>query len=326
MFRLRLIFGLFLVFSTTILVAQKSLNSYKYIVIPNQYEFQKSEDQYQVNSLVQFLFEKQGYTVFLSNESFPEDLAKNPCLALKAIVLDDSGMLSTKLSINLFDCYNTVVFTSIEGKSKLKDYHKAYHEAIRKAFVGIQELNYEYDGSNTDLNVVENQAENVSPAKVAVVASITIPVVEENVEKEVVSNKAVEPEKTAPIEQVAANPVSEVTATTKVTETALIAPVVVPKKSDVSAVKEIEKVFYTIDGKYFIDMWGECIISKKDDGYTVVGGDQNFEFATISKTSKPTIFMVKKTGFTQSQLLELNEDGNLQIDTDSGVKIFKRID
>jgi len=35
--------------------------------------------------------------------------------------------------------------------------------------------------------------------------------------------------------------------------------------------------------------------------------------------------MVKKTGFSQSQLLELTEDGNLQIDTENGVKIFKRV-
>jgi hypothetical protein len=35
--------------------------------------------------------------------------------------------------------------------------------------------------------------------------------------------------------------------------------------------------------------------------------------------------MVKKTGFKQSQLLELDADGNLQIDTTNGIKIYKRI-
>ena len=122
MFRIRSIFSLILVFSTAILFAQKDINSYKYIIVPNQYEFQKSEDQYQLNSLTKFLFEKQGFSVLLSNESFPEDLARNPCLALKAVLKNNSGMLSTKLNMDLLDCFNAVVFSTDEGKSKIKDY------------------------------------------------------------------------------------------------------------------------------------------------------------------------------------------------------------
>ena len=94
--------------------------------------------------------------------------------------------------------------------------------------------------------------------------------------------------------------------------------VVVPDEKEKNAI-------YSIEGSYLIDIWGECIISKKADGYAIIGGDENYEFATISKTSKSTIFMVKKTGFSQSQLLELTEDGNLKIDTENGVKIFKRV-
>ncbi|MDB0601615.1 hypothetical protein PL373_10740 [Tenacibaculum maritimum] len=55
-----------------------------------------------------------------------------------------SSLFYTKNTIELKDCYNKVVFTSREGKSKLKEYKKAYHEAIRKAFKSIQQLNYYY--------------------------------------------------------------------------------------------------------------------------------------------------------------------------------------
>ena len=59
---------LILLFSSSVLFAKKGLNSYKYVLVPNQYEFQKSEDQYQINSLTKFLFDKEGFTVLSSSE------------------------------------------------------------------------------------------------------------------------------------------------------------------------------------------------------------------------------------------------------------------
>jgi len=316
MFRIRSIFSLIIVFSTAILFAQKDINSYKYIIVPNQYEFQKSEDQYQLNSLTKFLFEKQGFNVLLSNESFPEDLARNPCLALKAVLQNNSGMLTTKLNMDLLDCYNTVVFSTEEGKSKIKDYKKAYQEATRNTFVGIEALNYEYDGTviSSSNRVVNTTVEPVK--KVEMIAPVT--------------ESSVPVKEVEPIEAAAAvAPAKTEISTSKIVEPAVAIPVAVPvvvAETTISTpTKQDDKATYTIEGKYFIDMWGECVITKKGDGYAVVGGDENFEFATISKTSKPTIFMVKKTGFSQSQLLELNSDGNLQIDAENGVKVYKRI-
>ena len=127
-----------LIFSFSTLFAQKSINSYKYVLVPKQFEFQKSSDQYQLNSLTKFLFERAGFTVFFSDESFPADLANNRCLALTASVNNDSNFLNTKLRVDLLDCYNKVVFSSEEGKSKEKEYKAAYHEALRNAFMNIE--------------------------------------------------------------------------------------------------------------------------------------------------------------------------------------------
>ena len=62
------------------------------------------------------------------------DLAQNNCLMLNANVVKIKGLLTTKLQLVLTNCKNTVVFSSEIGKSKLKEYQKAYHEALREAF------------------------------------------------------------------------------------------------------------------------------------------------------------------------------------------------
>jgi len=303
MYRFLSISCLFFLFNATSLFAQKDINSYKYIIVPNQYEFQKSEDQYQLNSLVKFLFEKDGFRVMSTTSPFPEELAKSPCMGLKAIVKNKSGMLTTKVKIDLVDCYNAVVFSSEEGKSKIKDYKKGYQEAVRKAFVAIDSLHYKYDGSlkiGANKVIDNNESEVKVEAKTSVVPPATVVVTSE-------PSKVVK-------ESVIANTVVEEAATTKKPAEVVVVPVE----------KEM-KAIYSIEGSYLIDIWGECVISKKGNGYSIIGGDENYEFATVSKTSKSNIFMVKKTGFSQSQLLELTEDGNLQIDTENGVKIFKRV-
>lgn len=124
--------------------AQQSVNSYKYIVVPKQFSFVKSVDKYQTSSLTKFLFNKYGFTAFMSDDELPSDLFANRCLALTAEVEDESGMFSTKNKIVLKDCFNKIVFTSKVGSSKEKDYKKAYHEAIRDAFKSVKALSYKY--------------------------------------------------------------------------------------------------------------------------------------------------------------------------------------
>lgn len=133
-------------FITTFVGFSQSLNGYKYVIIPKKYDFQKSADQYKLNSLAKFLFKKEGYQVLFDDQELPADLYENPCLALKANILDNSGMFSTKLAIELVsNCQKTVVFTSVEGKSKIKEYKKAHHEALRNAFKSVKAQNYAFD-------------------------------------------------------------------------------------------------------------------------------------------------------------------------------------
>ncbi|MCG8803916.1 hypothetical protein [Tenacibaculum finnmarkense] len=145
---------LLLLISTSI-QAQKNVNNYKYIMVPNKFDFLKTVDQYQTSSLTKFLFKKHGFTVFLADEVLPDDLAENRCLALTAVLTDASSLFTTKNSITLKDCDNKDVFSSKEGRSKIKNYKKSYHEAIRNAFKSIKALKYKYTPNSTQ-NIIQN--------------------------------------------------------------------------------------------------------------------------------------------------------------------------
>lgn len=292
--------SLFLIFSFSVLFAQKNINSYKYILVPKQFEFQKSADQYQLNSLTKFLFEKSGFTVFFTDENFPADLAANSCLGLKAKVNNDSGMFSTKMNVELTDCYNQTVFSTKDGRSKEKDYKTAYYEALRMAFADIENLNYVYDGSATD-NEINNETNKVKIEKLTV--------------KEIIP--AVE--------------VKEVAEAPKVKETP---PMAIARKIERNEAKEekpetvksyVITVVNSLEGKYLVDKWGECVISQKDGYYSFVGGDEKFEFAVIYKTSLPNLFIIKWAAFKQPRLLELDLHGNLKVEDENGEKIYKRV-
>lgn len=129
-------------------VSQESVNAYKYVIVPTSYNFLNEPDQYQINSLTKFLFEKQGFKTLMSDEAFPEDLNNNRCLGLYADVEKHKAFLNTKLQIHLKDCNNKVVKSSEIGQSREKDFSKVYNLAIRDAFKSFENLNYTYQPSS----------------------------------------------------------------------------------------------------------------------------------------------------------------------------------
>ena len=287
--------GFFIMFSS-ILIAQKSINSYKYILVPNQFEFQKSNDSYQINSLIKFLFEREGFNVLFENESYPNDLAFNRCLALRVNLKDYSSLFSTKMRMDLIDCNNRLIFSSKEVKSKEKDFKKAYQEAVRKSFKDIETLNYTYSESN---QIVVSEQVEVKDADESD-AMIEKEVIEKNISKPV--DKVIDVKEIKGVERV-----------------------VVVKAEDEIEKRVFKPVTPKIEGTYFIDNLGKSTISKKGDNFSVIGGDEHFEFATIYKTSKPNLYIIKWAAFKQPQLLEVNSEGNLNVDTVNGIKIYNKL-
>lgn len=138
-------------FIVTTVFSQTSLNSYKYVIVPKKYAFLKDQDQYQLNSLTVFLFNKYGFKALMEGGNYPDDFNSNRCLALKSDVIKDTGLFKTKLAVELKDCNDKVVYTSGVGESREKEYKTAYNLALRDAFESFGALNYKYE-PNKKLN------------------------------------------------------------------------------------------------------------------------------------------------------------------------------
>lgn len=131
-------------FSVSIFSQSNNPISPKYIIVKSTFNFLKQVDRYRTSSFTKFLFEKEGFKVYLDNEQLPEELYYNKCKAMFVDIKDDSNLFYTKNFIELLDCNNNLIHTSQIGKSKLKDYEKTYRQSIRNAFSTFKNLDSVY--------------------------------------------------------------------------------------------------------------------------------------------------------------------------------------
>jgi len=132
-------------------IAQSNLNDYKYVIVPNKYDFLKEANMYQLNALTKFLFNKYGFTAIMEDESFTEELLKNKCLALTSNIIETSNLFKTKFQVELKNCLGKVVYLTEVGETREKEYAKAYNFALRNAFNSFESVNYSYQPNETIL-------------------------------------------------------------------------------------------------------------------------------------------------------------------------------
>jgi len=136
-------------------MSQAELNKYKYIIVPTKFEAFKSENQYQTSTLIKYNLVENGFIAVYDND-MPADLVANRCLGLSLNLSNDSSMFTTKVTLILKDCMSDVIFTTVEGSSKQKDYKSAYSEAIKECFKSLSGVGYKYEslGDNVPSAVV----------------------------------------------------------------------------------------------------------------------------------------------------------------------------
>lgn len=129
--------------------SQNNINNYKYVIVPERYNFSKDDDQYGLNTTTKLLLEQKGFEVFMGNDKLPPALAANRCSALMADVTQKKGFFVTNLTLLLKDCQGNVIFKSKEGKSREKEFPVAYDGALKDAFLSLNDVPYKYDSTVT---------------------------------------------------------------------------------------------------------------------------------------------------------------------------------
>ncbi|MEX2350218.1 MAG: hypothetical protein WD554_05010 [Flavobacteriaceae bacterium] len=151
------LFAIFFIFSGNVF-AQKSLSDYAYVLVPQQFEFQKRQDQYLVNTLTRHLFKEAGF-----NPLYEEELGDLPeCEGLYATVISKPFLTLTRITILLKDCNDTIVFESNRETSREKDYQRAYHEALRKAFISIEIMGVDQGDLDSFRKNIQSNSSDVS--------------------------------------------------------------------------------------------------------------------------------------------------------------------
>jgi hypothetical protein len=145
----------------------QSINNYKSVIIPLKFDFTKTENQYRLATLSKFNLNKAGFEAFYTNEAKGEEF-NNRCSLLYFDVVKEKSFLTTKLHILFKDCNDKVIFQSVTGTSKEKDFQLAYTEALNKAFVSVFALKYKYkeiDGFNKQQAITSTEVPIAIPSK-----------------------------------------------------------------------------------------------------------------------------------------------------------------
>ena len=101
---------------------------------------------FNLNVYTKMLLEKYGFVAYMNDETKPLEAANNNCdKVLHAKIDDQSSMFVRKLTVQLLDCQNKIVYSSKQGISSTKDLKVAYVQALRMAFESFDTLNYKYN-------------------------------------------------------------------------------------------------------------------------------------------------------------------------------------
>jgi hypothetical protein len=148
----------------------QSVNDYKGVIIPLKYDFQKTDNQYRLQTVTKLNLQKAGFKAFYANETIPGDITDR-CSLLYLNIIKENAFLVTKLFISFKDCYGNEVYKSAIGKSREKEFEAAYVDAINSAFTDVYALNYTYNG-NTNFSPKAGLTSQSAPVMAAPVIPI----------------------------------------------------------------------------------------------------------------------------------------------------------
>jgi hypothetical protein len=147
-------------------ISQSVINEYSFIVVPEQFGFQSSEDQYQLNSMTKFYFNKYGCNAFFMKE-LPD---VSNCDGLWADVEYHDRFSVNRMTVKLRDCKGEEVYSFTGDRNKYKEYKKAYQASLRAAFDEIKLFNL--NQPDPVIKTIEQSKEIASTSEVASIKPI----------------------------------------------------------------------------------------------------------------------------------------------------------
>lgn len=150
----------------------QGVNNYQYVIVPKKFDSFKSDDRFGLNTAVKLLLQKYGFKAYFSDESFADDTV-NRCDFLTADLINESGIMVTKVRVALKDCKGNIVYQTELGTSREKQYSIAYNQALRAAAKSFETLNYKYEGKSLPFQptTVEKPVVRVSETRIESVST-----------------------------------------------------------------------------------------------------------------------------------------------------------
>lgn len=153
----------------------QNVNNFKAVIVPLKFDFIRTNNQYRLCTISKAHLVNAGFTVYYSNEILPKEYTDR-CDLLYYDIVKENAFLATKFHIELKDCSGNLVYKSETGYTKEKDTEMAYSDALKKAFVSVNNLHYKYEKSSVASPIVEVKSE-VAPT---VVSTVPVPVIEKS--------------------------------------------------------------------------------------------------------------------------------------------------
>ncbi len=126
----------------------QSINDYEFVMVPTKFDFQESENEYRLNTLLKYKLVEYGFNATYTSDQLNTNY-NDRCLYLIADVLNESSIFVTKLYVVFKDCNGKIVYQSELGTSRIKARKDAYSEAMQNALKSVQVLNYKFTGKKS---------------------------------------------------------------------------------------------------------------------------------------------------------------------------------
>lgn len=134
---------------SSIQVFAQSLNDFQYVIVPTKFNDFDVSNQFRLNTMTKLKLEKMGFIAFYDTTNIPVEILSQRCDILSVEVMKGKSFLFTSVFVSFIDCNGNIIHQSEVGKTKEKEFKKAFPIALEEAFQSLFKLKYKFNGSKS---------------------------------------------------------------------------------------------------------------------------------------------------------------------------------